>query len=128
MRALLPLLCLHHVVVTVSLLQLDEDDLLPTTFATLPAPKELQLPRVAACKLSLPQARECRVTNDYYAIMGSTLLLRQCPLASQPALQLPQGRQLELPPSSGVKLPRLDRLAECKQAGAGVAAAAAAPP
>ncbi len=68
------------------------------------------------------------MTNDYYAIMGSTLLLRQCTLASQPALQLPQGLQLELPPSPGVKLPRLDRLAECKQAGAGVAAAAAAPP
>ena len=130
MRALLPLLCLHHAAVTLSLLQLGEDDLLPTTFGTtLPAPKELQLPRVAACKLSLPQAREGRVTNDYYAIMGSTLLLRQCPLASHPALQLPQGRQqLDLPPSSGVKLPRLDRLAECKQAGAGVAAAAAAPP
>ena len=94
MRALLPLLCLHHVAVTVSLLQLDEDDLLPTTFATLPAPKELQLPRVAACKLSLPQAREGRVTNDYYTIMDSTLLLRQCPLASQPALQLPQGREI----------------------------------
>jgi hypothetical protein len=107
-------------------LQLLEADLLPTTFATLPAPQQLQLPRVPASKLSLPQARESRVTNEYYAIMGSTLLLRPCPLASQPALQLPQGQELQLPPSSGVKLPRLDSLAECKQAGAGVAGAAAA--
>ena len=99
-------------------MQLLEADLLPTTFATLPAPQQLQLPRVPASKLSLPQARESRVTNEYYAIMGSTLLLRPCPLASQPALQLP--------PSSGVKLPRLDSLAECKPAGAGVAGAAAA--
>ena len=109
-------------------MQLLEADLLPTTFATLPAPPQLQLPRVSASKLSLPQARETRVTNEYYAIMGSTLLLRPCPLASQPALQLPHGQelQLQLPPSSGVKLPRLDSLAECKQAGAGVAGAAAA--
>ncbi len=106
---------------TLSLFQLGEDDLLPTTYATLPASKELQLPRVAACKLSLPQVREGRVTNDYYAIMGSTLLLRQCPLASQPALQLPQGRQFDLPPLSAVKLPRLDMLSPCKQTDAFVA-------
>ena len=109
-------------------MQLLEADLLPTTFATLPAPPQLQLPRVPASKLSLPQARETRVTNEYYAIMGSTLLLRPSPLATQPALQLPQGQELQLPPSSGVKLPRLDSLAECRQAGAGVAGAAKAPP
>ena len=107
-------------------MQLPEADLLPTTLAALPAPQQLQLPRVSASKLQLPQARETRVATEYYAIMGSTLLLRACPLASQPALQLPQGREIQLPPSSGVKLPRLERLAECKQAGAGVAGAAAA--
>ena len=107
-------------------MQLPEADLLPTTLAALPAPQQLQLPRVSASKLQLPQARETRVATEYYAIMGSTLLLRACPLASQPALQLSQGREIQLPPSSGVKLPRLDSLAECKQAGAGVAGAAAA--
>jgi hypothetical protein len=54
------------------LLQLLEADLLPTTFVTLPAPQQLQLPRVPASKLSLPQARESRVTNEYHAVMGST--------------------------------------------------------
>ena len=107
-------------------MQLPEADLLPTTFATLPAPQQLQLPRVSASKLQLPQARETRVATEYSAIMGSSLLLRACPLASQPALQLPQGREIQLPPSSGVKLPRLDSLAECKPAGVGVAGAAAA--
>jgi hypothetical protein len=67
--------------------QLPEADLLPTTLAALPAPQQLQLPRVSASKLQLP-------------------------------LQLPQGREIQLPPSSGVKLPRLERLAECKQASA----------
>jgi hypothetical protein len=67
------------------------------------------------------------VTNEYYAIMGSTLLLRSCPLASQPALQLPQGQEIQLPPSSGVKLPRLEALAECRQAPPSAATSAAAP-
>jgi hypothetical protein len=106
--------------------QLPEADLLPTTFAVLPAPQQLQLPRVSASKLQLPQAQETRVATEYYAILGSTMLQRAYPLASQPALQLPQRREIQLPPSSGVKLPRLERLAECKQAGAALAGAAAA--
>ncbi len=93
-----------------------ETELLPTTLASLPAPAERELPRVAVTKLKLPEARPAKVANDHYAIIGSTLLLRQCPLPSQPALRLPQGKPIELPPSSGVKLARLERLAECMQA------------
>ncbi len=67
------------------------------------------------------------MTNEYYAIMGSTLLLRPCPLTSQPALQLPPGQEIQLPPSSGVKLPRLEALAECRQTPPSAATSAAAP-
>ena len=108
-------------------MQLPEADLLPTTLAALPAPQQLQLPRVSASKLQLPQARETRVATEYYAILGSTMLQRAYPLASQPALQLPQRREIQLPPSSGVKLPRLEALAECRQAPPSAATSAAAP-
>ncbi len=77
-------------------------------------------------KLTLPHARQDTVTSQHYAIIGRTLLLRDCPLRSQPLLVLPQGKELQLPPSSGVKLPRIDALAECRQGGAAAVAAAAA--
>ena len=92
-----------------------EAELLPTLNATLPASPVVQLPRVAACKLTLPHAQAVTVKTDYYEIMGSVLLLRACPLPSQPLLQLPQGQQLQLPSSSGVKLPRMEALAACRQ-------------
>jgi len=92
-----------------------EAELLPTPNDTLPAPPAVQLPRVAACKLTLPHAQAVTVKTDYYAIMGCVLLLRACPLPSQPLLQLPQGQQLQLPSSSGVKLPRLEALAACRR-------------
>jgi hypothetical protein len=79
-------------------------------------------------KLNLPEARQANVANGHYAIIGSTLLLQQCPLASQPALRLPQGREIQLPASSGVKLPRLEALAECRQAPPSAAMVSAAPP
>jgi hypothetical protein len=120
---------LHHAQADafICFLQLCEADLLPTTFATLPAPAERELPRVGVTKLKLPEARLGKVANEHYAIIGSTLLLRQCPLASQPALRLPQGRDIELPASSGVKLPRLEAVAECRQAPPSAATSAAAP-
>jgi len=96
-------------------LQICETELLPTPNATLPAPPVAQLPRVAACELTLPHAQAVTVRTDYYAIMGSTLLLCACPLPSQPLLQLPQGQQLQLPSSSGVKLPRLEALAAVRR-------------
>ena len=92
-----------------------EAELLPTLNATLTASPVVQLPRVAACKLMLPHAQAVNVKTDYYAIMGSVLLLRACPLPSQQLLQLPQGQQLQLPSSSGVKLPRLEALAASRQ-------------
>jgi hypothetical protein len=111
------------VALTLLFAQLAEAHLLPTTFAALPAPAQLQLPRVAACKLPLPHARHVSVKSEYHAIVGNTLLLRDCPLKSQPLLVLPQGLPIQLPPSSGVKLPRVEAMAEFRQAG-GVAAAA----
>ena len=92
---------------TFHFLQMREAKLLPTPNATLPAPPAMQLPRVAACKLTLPHAQAVTVKTDHYAIVGSTLLLRACPLPSQPLLQLPS--------SSGVKLPRLEALAACRR-------------
>ena len=100
---------------TFPLLQMREAELLPTPNVILPAPPTVQLPRVAACKLTLPHAQAVTVKTDHYAIVGSTLLLRACPLPSQPLLQLPQGLQLQLPSSSGVKLPRLEALAACRR-------------
>ena len=105
--------------------QLAEDDLLPTHTTTLLAAVARELPRVAASKLTLPHARQAAVKSEYYAIIGSTLLLRDCPLKSQPLLLLPEVKALQLPPSSGVKLPRIEAMAECRQAGAVVVAAAA---
>ena len=92
-----------------------EAELLPTPNATLPAPPVVQLPRVAACELTLPHAQAVTVRTDYHSIIGSTLLLHSCPLPLQPLLQLPQGQQLQLPSSLGVKLPRLEALAACRQ-------------
>ena len=99
--------------------QLAEDDLLPTHTTTLLAAVARELPRVAASKLTLPHARPAAVKSEYYAIV------RDCTLKSQPLLLLPEVKQLQLPPSSGVKLPRIEAMAECRQAGAVVAAAAA---
>ena len=111
---------------TLPLTQLAEADLLPTTLSVLRAPAARQLPRVAACKLTLPHARADTVKSEHYAIIGCTLLLRDCPLRSQPLLLLPEGKELQLP-SSGVKLPRIEALAECRQAAAAAVAGAASP-
>jgi hypothetical protein len=39
-------------------------------------------------------------------------------MKSKPPLLLPQGKELQLPHSSCVKLPKIEAIAECKQVGA----------
>jgi hypothetical protein len=41
--------------------------------------------------------------------------LHDCPLESQQPLLLPQTEEFQLPPSLGLKLPRIEALAECRQ-------------
>jgi hypothetical protein len=44
---------------------------------------------IRSSKLTLPHARQDTVKSQHYAIIGRTLLLRDCPLRSQPLLVLP---------------------------------------
>jgi len=95
-------------------MQIAEDDLLSTPMATLPAAAPCQLPRLPASTLTLPLAKQVAVDSQHDASIGLTVRLPDCPLESQQPLLLPQTEELQLPPSFGLKLPRIEVLAECR--------------
>lgn len=96
-------------------MQIAEDDLLSAPMATLPAAAFCQLPRIPASTLTLPLAKQVAVDSQHDASIGLTVWLQDCPLESQQPLLLPQTKELQLPPSLGLKLPRIEVLAECRQ-------------
>jgi hypothetical protein len=77
----------------------------------LPQPA-ITLSRVAASKLQMEsrgKELEASVVKkcEHHAVLGSTLLLRACPLPSQPLMELPAGQDVDLPQMRGVVMPEL---------------------
>ena len=96
-------------------MQIAEDDLLSTPTVKLPAAAPCQLPRIPASTLTLLLAKQVAVDSQHDASIGLTVPLHDCPLESQQPLLLPQTEEFQLPPSLGLKLPRIEALAECRQ-------------
>ena len=68
------------------------------------------LDRVPATKLKLEthdSSVERKENCEHYAVIGDTLLLRSCPLPSQPQLSLPASIKIVLPSIKSVGLPEL---------------------
>jgi hypothetical protein len=66
----------------------------------LDAAEELTLDRAPATKLSLENhdsSLEQKKNCTHYAVIGRTLLLRACPLPTQPPTVLPAGSKIALP-------------------------------
>jgi hypothetical protein len=75
------------------------DEIMPLHLDRMP-PIKLQMESNNA---SVEQKKNC----DHYAVIGNTLLLRSCPLLSQPKILLPAGSRIVLPPIKGFSLPEL---------------------
>ena len=73
---------------------------------------DLTLDRVPATKLKL-ECHESSVEQiqkkncEHYAVLGSTLLLRACPLPAHPQTVLPAGQRIVMPPMKSLTLPEL---------------------
>lgn len=88
-----------------------------TLLAKLPAETLLPQPaitlsRVAATKLQMEsRSKELEASvvkkSEQHAVLGSTLLLRACPLPSQPQMELPPGNDVDLPLKKSVVMPEL---------------------
>ncbi len=68
------------------------------------------LDRVPATKLKLAthdSSVERKKNCEHYAVIGDTLLLRSCPLPSQPQISLPASSKIVLPSIKSVSLPEL---------------------
>lgn len=96
------------------------------------AAEELTLDRAPAAKLPLEKhdsSEEQRRNCAHYAVIGSTLLLRACPLPAQQPTVLPPGEKILLPPiKKVVALPELRLLLTYSQFAPPAAAAAHAAP
>jgi hypothetical protein len=93
-------------------LQIPRTQLLKIPAETLLPQPAITLSRVPATKLQMEsrdKELEASVVKkcEHYAVMGSTLLLRASPLPSQPVMEMPEGKDVDLPQKRGIVMPEL---------------------